>query len=362
MALVDKNNGNGEPLWVVRIGDGTHNFNDLPETAYALRSELSDYVNTLSAEISAKVKIENVPTDYINISRVDAETYHQIVAGGTADAKTIYIVSSDNINAFGERVINVGDAVNLSDAVNLKQLNAVESSLTSTISSISADLKDLIDDATGDASGLVGQISAELTGIISTTSSDITGIIDTVSSDLTGVVSTVSSDLTGTINTVSSDITGMVDYISGVVDTVSGDLYDLSGKFESLDESLSDYAIDVSALGRTGDVFKYQLMQGGQNVGQPIEVPYDVFVDKGEIRTAGDKKYLILTLNNATSSELSIETTDLVDVYTAVDSDTIDMDVNGYQISGFVKDNSITPEKLYQDGVFVFDCGNAAQN
>lgn len=272
IALVDKNNGVGEKLWVLRIGDGTSHFDTLPETAYALRSDLTaalndisslsddlgdlaeelgklelsvttistavsteettrqNQVNALSAEISSKVKIEGVPTDYINISRVDAETYHQIVAGGTADAKTVYIVSSDNINAFGERVINVGDAVDLSDAVNLKQLNAVETSLTTTISSISSDLKDLIDGATGDASGLVGQVSAVLTGII---------------------------------NDTSSDITGMVDAVSDVVDTLSTDLYDLSGKVESLDDSLSDYVVDVEALGRTGDVFKYQLKQGG---------------------------------------------------------------------------------------------------
>lgn len=127
-----------------------------------------------------------------------------------------------------------------------------------------------------------------------------------------------------------------------------------------------------------------------------------MFVNNGEISTIGDKKYLVLTLNNASETKLSIETTDLVDVYTAVDSDTIDMDVNGYQISGFVKDSSITtdklalsavtsdrithdavtndkiaddavhtenilddsvtPAKLHQDGLFVFDCGNASSN
>ena len=112
----------------------------------------------------------------------------------------------------------------MSDAVNLKQLNAVETSLTTTISSISSDLKDLIDDASDDASELVGEVSAVLTGII---------------------------------NDTSSNITGMVDAVSGVVDTLSTDLYDLSGKVESLDESLDDYVVDVSALGRTGDVFKY---------------------------------------------------------------------------------------------------------
>jgi hypothetical protein len=291
VALVDKNNSANfsNPKWVIRIGNGVSNFTQLPETAYALSSDISaaialatqssndelknlelsvttissvvnplpekidnntlsigllsgalksemdtrsSQVSALSAEISAKVRIENTPVDYINISRVDAETYHQIVAGETTDAKTIYIVSSDNINAFGEKIINVGDATVSSDAVNLKQLNAVETSLTTTISSVSADLKQLIDGATGDASGLVGQISAELTGIISNTSSDITGIIDSVS-----------GDLTGTIDTISSDITGRVDYISGVVDNVSADLYELSGKFETLDDSMSAYEI-----------------------------------------------------------------------------------------------------------------------
>ena len=71
---------------------------------------------------------------------MDAETYHNIITQGTADPKTIYIVSSDNINAFGERIINVGDAIELSDAVTLKQLNAVDTKLTTLVSSVSSEL------------------------------------------------------------------------------------------------------------------------------------------------------------------------------------------------------------------------------
>ena len=77
-----------------------------------------------------------------------------------------------------------------------------------------------------------------------------------------------------------------------------------------------------------------------------ITVPYDVFVDKGELSTIGDKKYLLLTLNNEASTVISIEVDSLVDVYTAVDSDTIDMDVNDFKISAFVKDGSITGNKI----------------
>ena len=127
-------------MWVLRIGDGTSHFNDLPETAYLLRSELEDvsqgltdlsnitgvlsggglsaaissvssavsslylssstissaiddiylsssaissaidniYLSStaISTEVHNKVKIEGTATDYINISRVNAETYH----------------------------------------------------------------------------------------------------------------------------------------------------------------------------------------------------------------------------------------------------------------------------------------------
>ena len=112
IALVDKNNGVGAKLWVMRVGDGTTPFTGLPETAYALSSDVSalgvsvlesakTYTNTVAAalenEISNKVKIEGVPTDYINVSRVDAETYHDIITQGTADPKTIYIVSCSTL-------------------------------------------------------------------------------------------------------------------------------------------------------------------------------------------------------------------------------------------------------------------------
>jgi hypothetical protein len=79
IALVDKNNGVGEKNWVIRIGDGTTEFKNLPETAYALSSDVQAQVDALSAEISGKVKIDDVAASYINIKRVSAETYHDLV-------------------------------------------------------------------------------------------------------------------------------------------------------------------------------------------------------------------------------------------------------------------------------------------
>lgn len=450
VALVDKNNGVGEKLWVVRIGDGVHNFNDLPETAYALRSELTalgdevflsakTYTNevstalsnaltaesntrkntddALSAAISGKVKIENEAVDYVNFDRVNAEEYHDIITHGTIDPKTIYIVSSDNINAFGEKIINVGDATDLSDAVNLKQLNATKTELTTLVSSVSATLQSEIDDIESGASALVSSVSAELTGIINNVSTDLEGQITSVSSTLDNKIDTVNSNLTtlvnttkedleardtfisGLLNTVSTDLDALeaadlglstdysefktqtgnnFSYISGVVDDTIEDLGELSGKVEALSTASE---VGVSALGRTSDTYKYAILQGGVSKGE-IEVPYDVFVDKGELSTIGDKTYLLLTLNNAASSVISIEVDSLVNVYTGLTSDTVAVNVDSFQISAAVLDGSInttqladnavttakiadaniTPAKLDPNGVFVFDCGGAANS
>ena len=294
VALVDKNNGEGNKLWVVRIGDGKTNFNNLPETAYALNSDVSTlgtnvlndakaYTNEVSAalesQISNKVKIEGVATDYINVSRVNAETYHDIITNNKADPKTIYIVSSDNINAFGERVMNVGDATESSDAVNLKQLNGVKTELTAVVSSISSDLKKKIDDIQAGSTGFVSDVSANLTSIINTVST------------------TLSSSITEEVNTRSSEVQYLSSAITAEVETRGSEVSFLSGKISALDDSLSAYEVGVTKLGRDGDTYKYQITQGGVSKGE-IEVPYDVFVNSGEVTKVGDKTYLLLTLNN----------------------------------------------------------------
>lgn len=328
IALVDKNNGVGEKNWVIRIGDGTTEFSNLPETAYALSSDVQAQVDALSAEISGKVKIDDVAASYINVKRIDSEAYHKLVVDETLDDQTIYIVSSDNLNAFGEKITNVGDATEDTDAVNLKQLNATKAELTAEISAINARISALDINGEGQEKAL-NDLSVELKGDITTLSTDVISAYTAADAKLGGDISTISSDL-----------------------------YKLSGEVDTLNESLSAYDVSLSALGRDGDKFKYQLLQGGALKGE-IEVPYDVFVDKGEISTIGDKTYLLLTLNNADSTVLSIETTNLVDVYTGLTSDTVAVDVNGYQISATVVDGSITPEKLSQTAEFVFDCGGA---
>jgi hypothetical protein len=55
----------------------------------------------------------------LNIQHISQDDYHDLVVNENVDSNSIYIVSSDNINAYGERIENVADGEISSDGVNL---------------------------------------------------------------------------------------------------------------------------------------------------------------------------------------------------------------------------------------------------
>jgi hypothetical protein len=55
----------------------------------------------------------------LNVIHISNDDYSDLLVSDNIDSKTIYIVSSDNFDAFGEQIKNVADATDLSDAVNL---------------------------------------------------------------------------------------------------------------------------------------------------------------------------------------------------------------------------------------------------
>ena len=140
--------------------------------------------------------------------------------------------------------------------------------------------------------------------------------------------------------------------LSTKVDNLSthvGNKYVLTSDNQALstkvDNLVNDSSVTLSAGTRTGDVFKYLLKQGTSEVGV-IEVPYDVFVNKGELSTVGNKTYLMLTLNNAASTVISIAVDSLVNIYTGLSCETIDVVVDNYQISAEIRDGAITTAKI----------------
>jgi hypothetical protein len=65
----------------------------------------------------------------LNIQHISQDDYHDLVANENVDSNSIYIVSSDNINAYGERITNVAEPVDLSDAVNKSYVDSAVGSI-----------------------------------------------------------------------------------------------------------------------------------------------------------------------------------------------------------------------------------------
>jgi hypothetical protein len=71
----------------------------------------------------------------LNVIHISNDDYSDLLVSDNIDSKTIYIVSSDNFDAFGEQIKNVADATDLSDAVNLGQVEHIIDSVSSELNS-----------------------------------------------------------------------------------------------------------------------------------------------------------------------------------------------------------------------------------
>ena len=86
---------------------------------------LSNEINYLSSLIDTKTSISSDDGLMLGltIKRISEKDYHDLVIDGPIDNSTLYIVSSDIRDVYGERIINLQDPIELSDAVNKKYVD-----------------------------------------------------------------------------------------------------------------------------------------------------------------------------------------------------------------------------------------------
>ena len=152
--LVVNNQINNETLYII----SSENINAYGERIENVATPISasdasnkEYVDNLSVELTekidgiempskiselendakfTKVSIDGENTEDFIVKHVSQEEYHEIVnSDDGADSKTLYIVSSDALNLYGEQIKNLAPGVDLSDAVNVEQLNTAISSI-----------------------------------------------------------------------------------------------------------------------------------------------------------------------------------------------------------------------------------------
>jgi hypothetical protein len=337
IALVDRNNGVGAKDWVVRVGDGVTSFTGLPETAYALSANVKAVVDELSGKIENKVKVDGEKVETLNVQRIDAAAYHDLVVNETVDANTLYIVSSDHLNAFGEKITNVADGTELSDAVNYGQLTQV-----------SADITNRIDELViGGVGAELGRLSANVYAKID----EVSGAFDVKVGDVDKKADNISAEAASQFTEVNAKITT----VDGKVDTLSGEVKVIDEAVKTITETtipelkseLSTgltVAVGAGETDEAGDI-KYTLTQGGKSIGD-IVVPRDIFV---ETAVLGEDNKLILTLKDGTT--IPVDLGKFIDTYTAKNSETVNVTVENREISAEVVDGSIVTSKLSDKAV-----------
>jgi hypothetical protein len=100
-----------------------------------LKIDLNENINIVNELLEKKIYIDGQYSD-LSILRIDADTYHNLVSNNQVNKDILYIVSSDNTNAYGERIENVATPLSASDAVNKEYADTLSINLTEKIDNI----------------------------------------------------------------------------------------------------------------------------------------------------------------------------------------------------------------------------------
>jgi hypothetical protein len=89
---------------------------DIPE----IPKNISEFENDSQY---AKISVDGNSTTEFIVEHISQDDYHDLVVNGKIDSNRLYIVSSDAINAYGEKITNLADGSSANDAATYGQLS-----------------------------------------------------------------------------------------------------------------------------------------------------------------------------------------------------------------------------------------------
>lgn len=321
------------------------------------RKENDAYLSTkIDSKIFAQIgdDADPVSVDTLTVHKITSDKYAELLASNKVVSSDIYVVESGEHNVYGEKITNVAEGTEATDAATYGQLTSAVDSLSDTVKLSVAELEQKIEDAVkGGVDALSTKLLTPTTGIIP--------VLDAKVDTLDAKVDTLSTNL-------SNEIKALSGALSGDIGQLSTNVY-------------THLSIEMTATaGASGDVLStFTFTQNGKTVGT-INIPKDKVIesakvvfgvlsagtftpDKAGSSTASDKSkfYLEVVVANQTE-KLYIPVPELADTYVGHDGTTVTVaitsDTDGARcISAEVKDESITMAKL--SGTFTFDCGGA---
>jgi hypothetical protein len=106
---------------------------------YATNNKIDSSDKYLSSKIDGKVwvgkyvtgtkKYELVSADSLSVVKISSEDYYDLVESENVNPDVLYIVSSDVLNAHGQRIVNVATPISATDAVNLEYMKGATSGI-----------------------------------------------------------------------------------------------------------------------------------------------------------------------------------------------------------------------------------------
>ena len=103
-----------------------------------LSGEIDSLSVALSGEISARamISVDEIPTNEFKFQHISRDEYHDLVlsvGGKTTDPNTLYVISSDDMSMYGQKITDLADGELSSDACTYGQLSAFKAQIKSMI-------------------------------------------------------------------------------------------------------------------------------------------------------------------------------------------------------------------------------------
>lgn len=308
-------------------------------TVYFVAGQQALYVgDTLIADhqdLSSFALAEDIPTitvsgsgDDVTGASWDSSTKTLTITKGSLASKYVEVVAGKQLST---EDYTTAEKEKLAGIEAGAQVNPTFTAVTSKISAAQTpafggtfNIEDVTQDATGQVTTTLRTVS--IPSATATSSAD--GLMSsTDKAALDAVVAEVSGNEDHLVNVQadwSQTTTTADDYIKNKPTNVSAFTND-AGYLVAAD--IAEYTITKQATADSGYSATYQLFKDGTAVGDKINIPKDMVVSSGEVKTVttagspyagavvGDK-YIDLTIANATSDHIYIPVKDLVDVYT----------------------------------------------
>ena len=141
--------------------------------------------------------------DTLTMHKISAEKYAELLKNGGIVETDLYVISSDYIDGYGERVKNVANGEEATDAATYGQVIDLSTALSNDVKLSVQTLETKIETAVeGGVKALSSELLAPTTGVIPVLGAK----VDTLSTNLSNEIKALSSALSGDVDKLSADV------------------------------------------------------------------------------------------------------------------------------------------------------------